>query len=107
MRVSRDAQTEVPGLAHRRLQFVRCELLRIRIASMRQNCSRRKHLDMVRAVMRQQANFLTDLPGTVRFAVIKIPRQLYVRSISSHRAGASDDRDISARYKHSRPNNVT
>ena len=61
---------------------------------------------MIYSIMREQPNFLTNLPRAVRFAIIKIPWQLDVRSESGHRPGSSRDRDISAGHKHPRPYNV-
>src|ERR1700733_3519342 len=84
------------GFIHRRLQFLQCELLRFGIAAMGQHGARGKHFDMVCAVMRQQANFLPDLPGAVGFSVMEIPRQLNVRRQPGHRAGAAGNGDVSS-----------
>ena len=100
VRVGFDAQTKVARFVHCGPQLFECELDRFRIASMGEHRACGKNLDVIGATVGKLADFLTDFPGTVGFAEVKIPRELNVRRETGHGARTLADRDISAGHEH-------
>src|SRR5229473_1435532 len=104
--VCRHAQAEGVRFLHRSLQLLRCEFRRVRVAPVGQHRTAGENLDVIYAVMRQQANLLPHFPRAIGFAVMQIPWQLNVWRLPSQRPCATCDRDVRPSYVHARPDDV-
>ncbi len=97
-----DAETETCGLFDGGAQFLRGEFDGFRIAAVGQDRSGRQHLDVVRTAVREYADPLSHLPGTVGFTEPQIQRQLNIRRQARHGARTLADGDIRPGHIHAR-----
>src|SRR6516164_410286 len=100
------AQAESVRFLHCSLQLFESKFASNRAAAMREYGAAGKNLDVIYAIVRQQANLLPYFPRAIGFAVMQIPRQLNVWGLPSHRACATCDCDVCPGNVHARPDNI-
>src|SRR6266436_4412017 len=105
--VSLNAKAEVASFVHRRLQFLRGELDRFRIAAVSEHGACGKNFDVVGAAVRELTDFLPDFPRAIGFTIAKIQRKRNVPCQPGHRSGTPADGDVGASHKHARTDDVT
>ena len=96
VRMGGDLEPEGVRLFNGGRQLVRCELLRLGAAAVREDGARGEHLDHVHALRNEQTHFLPYFPRTVGLAKAHVPRQLHIGRDAGHAACATGDRDVGA-----------
>ncbi len=101
-----DTETEVTCFVDGGGEFFGSELLRLRIAAVREDGAAGENFDVVGAVVRELADALADFPRAVGLAVAEIPGKSDVGREAGHGAGAAGDGDVGSGDEHARADDV-